>query len=66
MVEIQLTHGFCLFPSLRALTLVALSGGEFSSGIGDTTGGGTKEGDGIQGCLPRHLLATSLTQGQSM
>ena len=40
MVEIQLTHGFCLFPSLRALMLVALSGGEFSSGIGDTTGGG--------------------------
>jgi hypothetical protein len=35
---IQLTHGFFLFPSLRALTLVTFSGGEFSSGIGNTTG----------------------------
>jgi hypothetical protein len=36
--EIQLTHGFFLFPSVRALTLVMLSGGEFSSVIGNTTG----------------------------
>jgi len=36
--EIQLTHGLFLFPSVRALTLVTLSGGEFSSVIGNTMG----------------------------
>jgi hypothetical protein len=36
--EMQLTHGFFLFPSMRALMLVTLSGGEFPSVIGNTTG----------------------------
>ena len=36
--EIQLTYSFFLFPSLRALMLVMLSGGEFSSVLGNTMG----------------------------
>jgi hypothetical protein len=36
--ERQLTHGFFLCPSLRALAPASFSGGEFSSGIGNTTG----------------------------
>jgi hypothetical protein len=50
MVEIQLTHGFFLFPSLRALALVTLSGGEFSSGIESTAGEALRRGMGPAAC----------------
>jgi hypothetical protein len=46
--EIQVTHGFFLFPSLRALMLVALSGGEFSSSIGNTMGKAPKKEMGLK------------------
>ena len=63
-----MTHGFFLFPSLRALTVVSLSGEEFSSGIGKTTGEvqmKRKEQDGVQHCLAHYLLKTSMTRNQS-